>query len=92
MNGLPPMVQRAPSILYGLAVLFFLASLSLGIYEVSNTMGYAEPGNPVVRQAILRAVYQAALEAVYIAANGVVVHVLLAIWRNGARRPDGESA
>ena len=89
MNGLPPLVQRAPGILYGLAVLFFLASLGLALIEINNTATHVEPGNPIVRQAILRAVYQAALEAVYIAANGIVVHVLLAIWRNGAQRPDG---
>ena len=92
MNGLPPLVQRAPSILYGLAILFFLASLALGISDINATMGYTEPGNPIFRQAMLRAVYQAALEAVYIAANGLVAHILLAIWRNGVRPQDGENA
>ena len=85
MNDLPPMVQRAPAILYGLAVLFFLASLALGIIDVNLTTGYAESGNPVVRQAMLRTIYQSALEAVYIAANGVIAHILIAIWRNGSR-------
>ena len=91
MSGLPPIVQRAPGILYGLAILFFLASLGLAILEINGTLGYAEPGNPAVRQAMLRAVYQAALEAVYIAANGVVAHILIAIWRNGTPAQGGES-
>jgi hypothetical protein len=89
MTGLPSLVQRAPGILYGLAVLFFLASLGLALIEINNTATHVEPGNPIVRQAVLRAVYQAALEAAYLAANGVVVHVLLAIWRNGAARQTG---
>ena len=85
MSDLPLIVQRAPRILYGLAILFFLASLALGISDINITAGYAEPGNPVVRQAMLRAIYQSALEAVYIAANGVIVQILIAIWRNGSR-------
>jgi ABC-type spermidine/putrescine transport system permease subunit II len=85
VNGLPPIVQRAPGILYGLAILFFFASLGLTVHELSITMAHAEPGNPIVRQTMLRAIYQSALEAVYIAANGVLAHILIAIWRNGSR-------
>jgi len=91
MNELPPLVQRAPSILYGAAGLFFLWSLGLTIGETNITMAGAEPGNPVVRLSMLRGLYQAALEAVYIAANGVVAHILIAIWRNGARPKRGGS-
>ena len=90
MSGLPTLVQRAPGILYGLAALFFLASLGLGLGDINTTMGYAEPGNPMVRQAVLRTIYQSALEAVYIAGNGVIAHILIAIWHNGARSQGGE--
>lgn len=91
MTDLPPFVLRVPRILYATAVIFFLWSLALTHFETQATMGYAEPGNPVVRLAMLRGLFQAALEAVYIAVNGVLIQALVAIWRNTHRVEPPES-
>jgi hypothetical protein len=82
MNHLPPIIRRIPSIFYGLALLFFVAAWGLSLFELSTTMPGVEPDNPVVRVAKLRGLYDAAREALYIAANGVLAHILLAIWRS----------
>jgi hypothetical protein len=83
MTGLPPLLLRVPKMLYAAAVLFFLASFGLTLIEVDSSFAYAEAGNPLIRQLLLRGLYQAALEALYIATNGVLAHILLAIWQNG---------
>ena len=90
MKTLPPLVHRAPAILYGLAILFFVASFVLSIIDVNLTTGTAQAYDPIVRQAKLRGLYQAALEAVYIAANGVIAQILIAIWENGVRPEGGD--
>ena len=81
---LSPIILRMPRLIYGLAALFFIWSFALSYFEMQATVAYADPENPVVRLAMLRSLFQAALEATYIALNGVIVQVLLAIWRNGA--------
>ncbi len=91
MTQLPSLVQRAPSFLYGLAILLFLWSFALSYNEISLTSAGTESGDPVVRHAMLRGLYQATLDAVYVAANGVIAHILLAIWRSGAPPKGGGS-
>lgn len=81
MRSLPAWLWRAPRILYALAVLFFAWSFLLTLMETDAT-GYAEPENPVARLMLLRGLYQASLEALYIAANGILVQILLGIWEN----------
>ncbi len=90
MTGLPRIIQRTPFIFYGLAILFFVASWLLTLNEINVTMGYGEPTNPAITHAKLRGLYEAAREAIYIAANGVLAHILVAIWRNGAARTGAE--
>ena len=87
MTGLPPIVQRAPLLLYIAAALFFFAAMAINLREL-NTMptSYDETMRPLVFQAVARSFYQAALEALYIAANGILAQILLAIWRDGANR------
>jgi hypothetical protein len=93
MTRLPRLVQRAPALFYGAAVLFFLGSVLLNHLELQATMEFVNGSNPVVRLARLRALYQGALESLYIAANGVLAHILLAIWRDGGfRRERGGEA
>lgn len=93
MTVLPPIIQRAPALFYGAAVFFFLASVLLNHLELQTTMEFVNGSNPAVRLARLRAVYQGALEALYIAANGVLAQILLAIWRSGSLRsePGGQA-
>ena len=93
MTRLPPLVLRAPYLFYGAAVLFFFVAMALNVREL-NTMptSYDETVRPLVFAALARGFYQAALESVYLAANGVLAHILLAIWQDGrARRADGDS-
>ena len=89
MTSLPPLVLRSPKIFYGLAVIFFLLSVGLTQMEINTTMGGYD-SSAVVRVAFLRTLYQAALEAGYLAGTGVMLHILLAIWQDVAlRRNDG---
>ena len=80
MSSLPVLILRMPQILYFAAAIFFVVSVGLTSAEISSVIPYAESGNPVARLAMLKGLYQSALDAVYIAANGVIVRVLLAIW------------
>ena len=89
MKELPPIIRRAPAIFYGLAVLFFVASFVLTVREINFTTGYPDADNPIVLHGKLRGLYQAALEAVYILANGVIAQILIAIWDRGVRRDEG---
>lgn len=89
MTVLPPLVLRAPRLFYAAAVLFFIWSFALTYFDVNATLAYAEGSNPLIRLALLRGLYQAALEALYIAANGVIAHILLAIWQDVALRRNG---
>jgi|GEM_PF-1498971 len=86
MSSLPALVHRAPKILYIAAVLFFLGSMTLTLCEVSVTMGSGNDlhGNPMVRVAVLRGLYQALLDALHIAATGVLAHILIAVWSSGS--------
>jgi hypothetical protein len=89
VKELPPIIRRAPAIFYGLAVLFFVASFVLTVREISLTTGYPDADDPLIVHAKLRGLYQAALEALYIVANGVIAQILIAIWDRGIRREDG---
>ena len=90
MSELPPIIFRVPRLFYIAAALFFAWSFWLTHMEIGMTTGTLGRGDPVVTLGYLRGLYQAALEAVYIAANGVIVQVLLAIW--AAKRQAGNSA
>ena len=81
MKTLPPTLLRAPTLLYGAAVLMFFWSFAQSYYEVTSlAFVYAEGGDPVSRLTLIKAAYQAVLEALYLAATGATIHVLLAIW------------
>ena len=93
MSDLPRTVQRAPTFLYAAAVLFFIASIVLLHLQLANTTS-AERVDPSLdahtRLAVLNGWLQGAEGAIYIAANGALAHILLAIWRNvGARSRSG---
>ena len=92
MRDLPILVRRAPGIFYGAAALAFVLSMALTFYEISTAMGYANDDgtNPAVRMAVLRALFQSALEAMYLLGTGVLAHILLAIWSgSGTTVADG---
>lgn len=81
MTALPHMLRRAPTLFYGAAIIMFGWSMTMTYYEtgsVSDPYGLAE--THVVRLTLLKGLYQSVLEAAYLAANGAIVHVLLAIW------------
>ena len=86
MSDLPRVVERAPAFFYAGAILFFVASVVLLHLQLANTMG-AQRLDPSLdsftRVTVLSGWLQAAEGAIYIAANGVVIRVLLAIWSNG---------
>ena len=85
MSDLPRVVQRAPAFFYAAAVLFFIASIVLLHLQLENSMGAgrADPAlEPYTRLAVLSGWLQAAEGAIYIAANGLLIRILLAIWSN----------
>jgi hypothetical protein len=59
------------------------------VIEIDLTTGYSDADNPVVRYGKWRGLYQAALEAMYIVANGVIAQILIAIWDRGVRHDEG---
>ena len=91
MRDLPRVVQRAPSIFYGVAALYFIATVVLTHLQLQDALGSGTTSSPIsasyVRMAIVSAWLQAAGSAIHIVAYGVLSHILLAIWRNG-RAPD----
>ena len=91
MTGLPRIVQRTPEIFYGAAVLFFVASVILTHLQLPSMTG--EGGDPrldaFARLTVLNAWLQAAEGGIYIAAYGVLSHILLAIWRDGRSSSQG---
>ena len=81
MKPLPQLVVRAPSIFYGLGVLVFFLSFSSTLYEIyGGSFQYASPGDPLVRAALWRGFTSSFTESIYLAANGVLFHILLAFW------------
>jgi hypothetical protein len=93
MTVLPPLLVRIPVIFYVAALLFGVASFGLTLLELESTRQFAPSHDPVVRLTLLRGLYQALLEASYLAANGVLAHILLAIWADGRseRRGGGQA-
>ena len=88
---LSPIMLRMPKIIYGIALLFFVWSFALSYVEMSGAMSFLDTQDSMVRSMMLRALFQAALEATYIALNGVLVHLLIAIWHNGRIAPGGDA-
>ena len=87
MTTLPRLVQRAPQIFYGAAVIFFIFSVLLTHLQLGQ-LARMSAGSGIHDQLVfLSAYFQAAQTALFIAADGVIVHVLLAIWRNGRPQP-----
>ena len=82
MRELPALLLRAPSFFYGAAILAFVCSIGLTMLDLKAVMPEASRLEPLFRVGVLRGIFQSALEALYIAANGVVAHILLAIWSN----------
>jgi hypothetical protein len=88
MTSLPPVLLRAPRLFYAAAVFFFVASFALSYIQIEQTMATGPTNDAWVRMALLQALLQAALQAFYVAALGVIVHLLLAIWRDVRIRRD----
>ncbi|HYI47983.1 MAG TPA: hypothetical protein VEX35_05900 [Allosphingosinicella sp.] len=91
MNGLPRIVQRAPLFFYVAAILYFIGSIALTHLQLANALeaagGSAGAMDSYSRLALFTAWLQALESSLYLAANGVAAHILLAIWRN-TRRPE----
>jgi len=98
MMDLPKYLRRMPSVFYALAVIVFIASFSLAYYETfaAGSFGSSEYysfANPAIRGAILRALFAASIDAIWIAANGILFHFLLSFWdRFSERDSDVEAA
>ena len=92
MSDLPRVVQRVPAFFYGAAILFFLASVVLTHLQLENAFQGGEPGrtDAYTRLALFSAWLQAAEGSFYLAANGVIAQILLAIWRILRGRSDAE--
>jgi hypothetical protein len=80
MTELPRFLQRAPHILYVTAAIVFIIAFALNVIEMKQTAAYSVPEDPLVTIAKLRIIYSASLDAIFVAANGLMIHVLLAIW------------
>lgn len=78
------MARNAPKLLYSLAILYFAVRIAIPIYEYI-TLGYS-PTAPISDLQLIHVYYinyavDTALNSVFLAANGVIAEILLAIWR-----------
>ena len=81
MTELPDLMRRAPKIFYVLSFLFAAASFGLGYWELTvYTSPYANPGDPTVRLALVKALFQALQEALYIIGTGAFIDIAIRIW------------
>ena len=81
MKGLPILLRRAPSIFYGLAVVFFVWYLANAWFGLAAMNPYSDPTLESIEN-IQKSdhLFRASLDAVYLAANGAIVQVLIAIY------------
>jgi hypothetical protein len=83
MSNLPDMLRRTPFVFYGLAAVFFVWSLANAWLLISQMGQYADPtmeGAFTAQKSA--ALFQAALEASYLVANGAMLQILIAIFDN----------
>ncbi len=81
MTQLPDLLRRAPKIFYVLSLIFAAASFGLGYWEITvYTSPYANPGDPTVRLALVKALFQALQEALYIVGTGALIDIAIRIW------------
>ncbi len=93
MTDLPKLVQRAPAIFYAAAILFFIGSVVLLHLQLKGSHnGLGAPLDSYGQVALLNGWLLAAENSLFLAANGVIIHILLAIWRNGHRQSDSGAA
>ena len=90
MIALPHTLHRAPTLFYGAAIIMFVWSMTMTYYEtVTLKDPYNYGADAIVRLTLLKGLYQSTLEAIYLAANGAIIHVLLAIWGKLTPSPTG---
>jgi hypothetical protein len=89
MSDVPQLVQNAPKFLYVCVALFFVASVSLEMFEAS--LQYRGTGMDPNEAIVLRArvVFNAAREAFYMLTTVFWLQVLLAIWRRMVGKSQG---
>ena len=80
MTSLPNFVLRAPWIFYTAATALFVYSFALGYYELWAQYRFAGMEDATLRVARFRIFQTALTEFIYAASNGVLAHILLAIW------------
>jgi hypothetical protein len=80
VTSLPNFVLRAPWIFYAAATALFVYSFALGHYELWVQYRFAGMEEAPLRVARFRIFQTALTEFIYAASNGVLAHILLAIW------------
>ncbi|NNC72183.1 MAG: hypothetical protein HKN78_04825 [Sphingomonadaceae bacterium] len=81
MKPVPGILRKAPTIFYVLAALYFVGDFGLTVMDVTAfEIGYSETSDRIVRSELLRGFLNAAVNAAFLAANGVLFEILLAFW------------
>ena len=82
MTGLPRIIRRLPFVLYGAAVLFFAWGLANAWIGMAMATGpyFDESMSGLVNLQKSNALYQAALEALYLGIYGAMFQLLLGIY------------
>jgi hypothetical protein len=78
MKQLPDMLRRLPYVFYALAAVFFVWQLANQWATLTVTYQYDDGGGMAALSKSM-ALYSALSEAVYMIANGAIIHVLIAI-------------
>jgi hypothetical protein len=83
MSGLPDMVRRLPQVFYAAAAIVFVWQLANAFAEMSlmgGTSGLDEAAGAMTGLTKSKVLEFAVKDALYLVANGAIIHVLIAIY------------
>ena len=75
------LLDRAPATIFVLAGLLFIWSIANGFWELRLNNAYLESADPIVGVMKSKIHFQAVLDSLFLAANGVLIKVLLNIYK-----------
>jgi|GWRWMinimDraft_5_1066013.scaffolds.fasta_scaffold05004_2 hypothetical protein len=80
MNGIPKALRRVPQFFYVASAIFFVWYLGNTYVELVTMPDIANGLEGVAGLVKSKTLFEASLEALYLVANGAMIHVLIAIY------------
>lgn len=93
MTELPAILRKVPTIFYVLAAAYFLLSFGSTVIDANSVdTSYAPEMATAVRSELIRGFLLAAVDAILIAAWGVLFEFLIAFWNRSSNDNDGKGS